>query len=106
MKTFWIIILWIIIFVALFFWLNFLWLFWKQTFGVWNANIDRKIFEQSQSYNEGMRQELNKYRLEYQRSDNTWDKQAISTMLLNDFANVDRTQLNPLDRQFLDSLEK
>ena len=106
MKIFWYTILgliglWILWFVG-----NYYGLVSLQFFGVRYANVHRQIFEQSQSYVEWLRQELGKYRLEYQRSENTGDKEAIATMLLNDFANVDRTTMNPLDRNFLESLEK
>lgn len=44
-------------------------MFLKKHLGVWNANIDRGIYQESQSYNEGKEYERRKLEREKRRSD-------------------------------------
>jgi len=68
-------------------------------------NARREVFENTQSYVEGKRQELTKYRLEYQRAKDPADKQAIRMTILQSCANVN-PELLPYDlRSFLGSLK-
>lgn len=64
----------------------------KGTVGVENANIDRKIYEQSKSYIHGKTQDLTKYYEEYQQSDET-GKQAIRNLIQMNFAELDETKI-------------
>jgi hypothetical protein len=45
-----------------------------------------------------------KYRLEYTRSKDPAEKEAIATMLRASFANIDKSKLEYSDRVFLESL--
>ena len=67
-------------------------------------NVRRNVFEQTQSYTEGKRQELAKYHLEYTRSKDPVEKEAIATMIRSSFANVDFRDMNYQDQQFLNSV--
>lgn len=57
-------------------------------FGVAKENVKREIFEQSQSYVEGKRQDLEKYRFEYITSKDEIEKEAIRSLIFHSFANV------------------
>jgi hypothetical protein len=73
--------------------------------GVRKENARREVFEQTQSYVEGKRQELTKYRLEYIMSKDSTDKQAIKETILQSFANFDDSKLPPDLYQFLHDLK-
>jgi hypothetical protein len=57
-------------------------------------NVHRKVFEQTQSYVEGKRQDLTKYYDEWRRSDKE-GKEALRSIVIEDFANFDTTLLTP-----------
>jgi len=61
--------------------------------GVRKENARREVYEQTQSYVEGKRQELTKYRLEYQRTKDITEKEAIRQTILQSFANFDENKL-------------
>lgn len=64
----------------------------------------RTVFENTQSFIEGKKQELIKYRLEYMRSEDAAEKEALRITIISSMANVDRSKL-PMDlQQFLISL--
>lgn len=107
MKTF----LWIIAFIFIFILL--IWFsFWMQFLSIANfsffqpkiENAKREVFENTQSYVEWKRQELTKYRLEYLRTKDEWEKQAIRMTIIQSFANFDKSKLNYELQTFLDSL--
>lgn len=76
----------------------------KEEFGVKNADIDRKIYEQSKSYTHGKIQELAKYYEEYQSADNE-GKEVIKNLIQMNFANVDEsTIVNSELRIFLNEM--
>lgn len=64
----------------------------KEEFGVKNADIDRKIYEQSKSYIHGKMQELAKYYEEYHKATED-EKQVIKNLIQMNFANVDETAI-------------
>ena len=74
-------------------------------FGVKTENVRREVFEQSQSYVEGKRQELTKYRLEYMRSKDPAERRAIQATILQSMANFDEDKLPPDLQGFLDQLK-
>lgn len=76
-----------------------------KTVGKAQQNANREVFEQTQSYVEGKRQELTKYRLEYMQSKTAQDSNAIKMTILQDFANFDNTKLPPELKSFLESLQ-
>jgi len=79
---------------------------YTKTVGKAKENARREVFEQSQSYVEGKRQELTKYRLEYQRTKDSTEKEAIRQTILQSFANFDEKKL-PYDLlQFLQDIKR
>ena len=63
------VILGLFAFLLLILGLNAFGLFQKDIFGVWNANIDRKIFENNKSHIHGTIQNLNDLKLQYQTAE-------------------------------------
>lgn len=63
------------------------------TVGKQNMNIQRKNFEQSQSYVEGMIQTLAKEKQEYDLAKNDSDKQAILNYVNSTFASFDASNI-------------
>ena len=55
-------------------------IFHKQVFGVWNANVDRQIFQESQSYVEGKEQEQRKLERERRRQTDRKNIEAIENL--------------------------
>lgn len=58
-------------------------------------NARREVFENTQSYVEGKRQEVSKYRLEYLRAKDPAEKNAIRMTILQSTANLDLSKLPP-----------
>jgi len=69
-------------------------------------NVRRNVFENTQSYIEGKRQELSKYRLEYIREKDSIVKEAIASTIRQSFTNFNKTKLDYDSQIFLDSLNK
>lgn len=59
-------------------------------------NVRREVYENTQSYVEGKRQEVVKYKLEYELADDNIEKEAIRRMILQTTANLDLSLL-PVD---------
>jgi hypothetical protein len=68
------------------------------------AAAERKVFENTQSYVEGKRQELNKYRLEYLRASSESDKKYIQSYITQSFANVDKDYFKGEMSKFLNCM--
>lgn len=69
----------------------------------WKTNADRVIFKQSITYNEGMLDDLAKYKYEYESTDDDVEKAAISRLVNSRFANFDESKIESYDlRQFLE----
>lgn len=73
--------------------------------GVRVENARREVFEQTQSYVEGKRQELTKYRLEYQREKDPIAREAIRRTIIESMANFDINKLSPDLQNFLEQLK-
>ena len=78
---------------------------YTKTVGKAQENARREVFEQTQSYVEGKRQELTKYRLEYMEAKDEQEKHALKVTILQSFANFDVTKLPPDLQTFLESLK-
>ena len=63
-------------------------------------NVRREVFENTKSYNEGKKQDLIKYRLEYLRAEDK-DKSAIASTIRLMFADYDLDYLQPELQDFL-----
>ena len=66
--------------------------------------VRRNVYEETQSYVEGKRQEIVKYKLEYQLSKDPAEKEAIRRTIIQTTANLDLTLLSPDLEQFVLSL--
>jgi predicted PurR-regulated permease PerM len=71
-----------------------------KTIGKEQENANREVFEQTQSYIEGKRQEALKFYQEYQKS-NDEQKESIKQMVSHSFANFDENRLNQPLRKFV-----
>jgi len=109
MKIIWTILLYIVIITIILwlgFWLRYLWIIQYWFFAPMQKNIEREVFENTQSYVEGKRQELVKYRLEYITTKDEDVKAAIKMTIIQSFANFDKSKLDYELRIFLESLYK
>ena len=71
-------------------------------FKMWETNTDRIIFKQSVTYNEGVLDDLAKYKLEMIRAEDDIEKKAIAEMVVQRFANYDESKIETYDlKQFL-----
>ena len=67
--------------------------FRTKTFGKEQENANREVFKQTQSYNDGMAQELAKIKLEYEQAKDTVDKNALAFKVRHDYANFNEKNL-------------
>lgn len=87
--------------LALIFLANEFAIFGTRFWGVRQENAKREVFEKSQSYVEGKRQELTKYHHEWIIADSA-DKISIEYTIRSSFANFDEKQIESADlRDFL-----
>lgn len=104
MKTFgWIVasIFGLVVFLSLCFGLTWLGIEWRGFFGPKQAAVERKIFKETRSYNEGMVQQLARYRLQYVQAKEQVEKDAIKSTVRQMFAEYDPSKLpTPELRQF------
>jgi len=71
-------------------------------FKMFNKNADRLIFKQSVTYNEGVLDDLAKYRLEMIKAEDDIEKNAIAEMVNSRFANYDESKIENSDlKEFL-----
>lgn len=64
-------------------------------------NVRREVFEETKSYNEGMEQQLVKYRLEYARATEESERAAIAAAVRHAYGDYDETRLAPELREFV-----
>ena len=70
------------------------------------ANVQREVFENTQSYVESKRQDLVNYRLQYLQAKNDTDRAAIKTTIVMMYANFDESKLQqPELREFLKQMK-
>ena len=89
-------ILGFIILIAIVFILGFTDVVFTRTVGKAKQNAQREVFEQTQSYVEGKRQELSKYHHEWVMA-NEEDKKVIEATVRNSFANFDNDKITDPD---------
>lgn len=73
-------------------------------FGIrmWNVNADRMVFKQSAVYNEGVADDLAKYKFEMQGAKDEAEKKAICELVNSRFANYDDSKIENEDlKRFL-----
>lgn len=96
------IILSIMLLIALIFGGGYLGLKFKQTFGKASKDIDREIFKSSVTYNEGVLDDLAKYKYELQKTSDAIEKSAIAELVNSRFVNYDVNKIENDDlREFL-----
>ena len=76
---------------------------YTKTVGKAQQNVERTVFEETQSYVEGKRQEVTKLRFEYLKSKDRDEKEAIKATLRSSLANFDKSKLDYDLKAFLDS---
>jgi hypothetical protein len=89
----------IIILVSAAFGLEWAGIKWKGFFGPKHAAVERKVFKQTRSYNEGKEQELIKLRLEYLRAQSEDEKKAIAGTIRHLFADYDENLIDSPELQ-------
>lgn len=67
--------------------------------------VRRETFEQSKAYNQGMIQELQNMRFEYERTTDPKSKEAMAAIILHRVADYDRDKLPEDLKSFIYSLE-
>ena len=92
--------------------LGLMWIFQGQDFFMYKfwapkyENVRREVFENTQSYVEGKRQDLVKYRLEYLRAKTDEDRSAIKFTIVQEFANFDDSKITePVLYNFLHQMK-
>lgn len=83
----------LVVLIALDFGFGYVGVFKTKTVGKAQQNANREVFEQSQSFVEGKRQEALKFYKEYQKA-SIDEKQSIELMVSHSFANFDETKLS------------
>lgn len=79
---------------------------WSMFFGPKREAVRREVFKQTRSYNEAKEQELLKYRLEYMRSDDKMEKEALASTIRLAFADYDEELLDSIElRNFLKEIK-
>lgn len=68
------------------------------------TNADRAIFKQSVTYNEGVLDDLAKYKYEYDSAEDDVEKNAIASLVRNRFANYDKSKIE--NREFVEFLRE
>ena len=66
---------------------------WKKFFAPKHENVRREVFEETRSYNEAKTQDLARYKLQYERSNDIEEKEAIAATIRHTFANYDAEKL-------------
>jgi len=75
-------------------------LMWESFIGPRRENVRRNIYESTESFNEGKKQQLAKYFYEYNQADES-GKIAVCTMVRQSFANYDVGKLPIAERSFV-----
>lgn len=92
----------VVMILSLCFGLTWLGLEWRGFFGPKRAAVERRIFKETRSFNEGMVQQLAKYRIEHIRAETDMEKRSIESVVRHMFADFNPEKLdNPELRNFL-----
>jgi hypothetical protein len=67
--------------------------YYTKTVGKAKQNAERSVFKETQSYNDGMAQQLSKLKLEYEMSKDSTDKAAIRYKIVHDYADFNTDNL-------------
>ena len=91
------------LFIALLFGLQYAGIVNYSYFAPKKENARREVFESTQSYVESKRQLITKYYDEWRKSDKE-EKNAIRSIVLQEFANFDLTKLSPTQKDWYDKI--
>ena len=91
----------LIIIIGLSFALGFTDVLFTRTVTKAQRNADREVFEETQSYVEGKRQQALKYYKEYNTTEDAEAKKAIAEVVSMTFANFDESKLPSKLEQFI-----
>ena len=103
MKTVLIWLLGIVLLFAALFGLQYLGLVNYEFFAPKYQNAQREVFENTQSFTEGKRQDLIKYYHEWLNSDKQ-GKEALKEMVIDDFASYDTSKLIPSEQNMYNKI--
>jgi len=81
--------------------IDILWLDYISFIGPKHENIRREIFEETKSYNEGKKQDLLRYRLQYMQSKDENSREVIESTIRMMYADYDVSKLEPVLQDFL-----
>lgn len=74
-----------------------------ENFGTRYANADREIFKNTVTYNEGVIDDLAKYKFQYDTAEDDIERAAIADLVRSRFANFDKSKIeNEELREFLE----
>lgn len=91
----------LVLLLSLCFGLTWMGIEWRGFFGPKRAAVERKIFKETRSFNEGMIQQLARYHSQYLLAKEPSDKAAIKGVVRQMFADYDYTKItNPNLRNF------
>ena len=79
--------------------------FMYQYFAPQYEGVRRNVFEQSKAYNQGMSQELENMRFQYEQAD-PGHQSALAAIILHRAADYDESRLTPDMRQFIAGLRQ
>ena len=68
-------------------------------------NVRREVFKNTRSYHEAKTQDLIKYRLEYMRSNDSSEKEAIASTIRHMYAEYSELNLDPELKDFLHKIK-
>ena len=74
---------------------------WKEYFGPKHADVERKTFEKTRTFNEGKKQELLRLRLQWVRAEDEVEREALESTIRHMFADYNEEELDPELRRFL-----
>lgn len=103
MKTVLIWLLGVVLLFAALFGLQYLGLVNYKFFAPKYQNAQREVFENTQSFTEGKRQDLIKYYHEWLNSDKQ-GKEALKEMVIDDFASYDISKLTPSEQNMYNKI--
>ena len=80
--------------------------FLYQYFAPKRAEVERKVFEGTHSYNQGMKQELENMRFDYLKQTTPEAKKAMASVILHRVGDYDETKLPADLRSFIQGLRQ
>lgn len=93
-------------FLVLMFGLTWMGIEWRGFFGPKRADVERKIFYQTRSYNQGMIQQLARYRLQYKTAKTDEERKVVASTVRMMFSEYDHKTLNPELQNFMKEVMK